>query len=100
MSKDRLTDALLQLHSMRRALWLAREVENRERLAGHHVLHFDDTVTALSRQVEKIEREVIELVGEGVELPTGGKITVMADDRRSKSRPRVLYRPSHMREAS
>jgi hypothetical protein len=87
------TDAIMRVHSLRKAVAMARECAMREALSGAVLPGLaHDTVTALAMQLQEAERDAVALIGDGYATTCGGFIAATVDDRRRVPRPKFTYR--------
>jgi hypothetical protein len=88
---EQLQEALRLVHAGRRALWLARTMQEKRDLLAAHDPHFDDVVHALIIECTNAEAKCAALIGNGVTDANGNAITVVRDDRRARPRWRFLF---------
>jgi hypothetical protein len=89
---EQLQEALRLVHAGRRALWLARQMQERRDLLAAHDPHFDDIIGALVLECMNAEARCAALIGhDGVTDASGNTITVARDDRRARPRWRFLF---------
>jgi hypothetical protein len=89
---EQLQEALRLVHSGRRALALARQMQARRDVLAAHDPHFDDVVHALILECMNAEARCAALIGSnGVLDDNGNCITVVRDDRRARPRWRFLF---------
>jgi hypothetical protein len=95
------TDAIMRVHSLRKAVAMARECAMREALSGAVLPGLaHDTVTALAMQLQEAERDAVALIGDGYATTCGGFIAATVDDRRRVPRPKFTYRPAAAKPAT
>lgn len=73
-----------------RGLEIARKVQERQRLATlHHEHVIDDTVDALLRQLQVVEKELLDLLTahDGALVADGYSLHIKTNDRRNVPRP-------------